>query len=210
MTAAEVLRADLRLIADLVPEGSRVLDVGCGDGALLAHLRDVRGCRVRGIELSPDGLVACATRGLPVIQADLDEGLRDVPDDTCDIVVVSQTLQEVRNLRQLITEVLRVGHTAIVSYPNFGQLKSRIRLGLAGRMPVSETLPYQWYDTPNVHYTTIKDFRALIDECGATITNENALRIRNGHAEPVRWAPNLRAELAVATVSRRGVHSVRN
>lgn len=202
MTHTELLRADLRLLADLVPEGSRVLDVGCGDGALLAYLRDVRGCEVRGIEISEAGVVGCIARGIPVLQADLDEGLRDVRDHAFDVVVVAQTLQEVRNLKQLLSEVLRVGRKAIVSYPNFGQLSARLRLGLRGRMPVSKTLPYQWYDTPNVHYTTLKDFHTLIDECGAVVENQIALRVRDGHAERVTWAPNLRAELAVATVAR--------
>lgn len=202
MTHTELLRADLRLLAELVPEGSRVLDVGCGDGALLAYLRDVRGCEVRGIEISEAGVVSCVARGIPVLQADLDEGLRDVRDDAFDVVVVAQTLQEVRNLTQLVTEVLRVGQKAIVSYPNFGQLSARLRLGLRGRMPVSKTLPYQWYDTPNVHYTTLSDFHALIDDCGAVIEDQIALTVRDGRAERVRWAPNLRAELAVATIAR--------
>lgn len=202
MTPAEVLRADLRLLADLIPEGSRVLDLGCSDGALLEHLRDVRGCDVRGIEISTEDVTACVGRGLSVIQVDLDEGLKDLPDDAFDVVVLSQTLQEVRNLRPLIAEIMRVGRRAIVSYPNFAHLAARIRLGLLGRMPVSETLPYQWYDTPNVHYTTVSDFRGLCDEAGILIEQEIALRLRGGHVEPVRWGANLRAELAVAVLIR--------
>jgi len=203
MTAAEALRADLRLIADLVPVGSHVLDLGCGDGALLDHLRTERGCTVRGIEISTAGVTACIRRGLSVVQADLDEGLRDVRDDSFDVVVVSQTLQEVRNLRLLIAEILRVAGRAIVSYPNFGHIAARVRLGLLGRMPVSDTLPYQWYDTPNVHFTTIKDFRVLCDEAGVTLESELALRLRENRAERVTWAPNLRADLAVAVITRR-------
>ena|GEM_PF-58688 len=202
MTPAELLRADLRLIADLVPEGSRVLDLGCGDGALLEHLRDRRGCQVRGIEISLSGVTACARRGLPVLQTDLDEGLRDLPGGSFDIVVLSQTLQEVRNLRLLLAEMVRVGTKAIISYPNFGHYPSRLRLGLRGRMPVSETLPYEWYDTPNVHYTTITDFRALCRTTGLVIRQEIALRVRENRARPVRFAPNLRADLAVAVVTR--------
>ncbi len=202
MTPTEVLRADLRLLAGLVPEGSRVLDLGCGDGALLEHLRDVRGCDVRGIEISTEDVTACVGRGLSVIQVDLDEGLRDLPDDAFDVVVLSQTLQEVRNLRHLIAEIMRVGRRAIVSYPNFAHLAARVRLGLLGRMPVSETLPYQWYDTPNVHYTTMSDFRMLCDEEGLAIEQEIALRLQGGRAERVRWGANLRAELAVAVLTR--------
>lgn len=202
MTAAELLRSDLRLLAELVPEGSRVLDLGCGDGALLAYLRDHRGCTVRGVELSTAGVTACVARGLSVIQADLDEGLRDIRNDAFDIVVVSQTLQEVRNLRQLVAEIMRVGRRAIVSYPNFGHLAARLRLGLQGRMPVSETLPYQWYDTPNLHFTTMSDFRVLCEQAGMTVEREIGLRLRHGRAERVSWAPNLRAELAVAVLAR--------
>lgn len=202
MTAAEVLRADLRLVADLVPRGSRVLDLGCGDGALLEHLRDTRGCEVRGVEISTAGVTACVARGLAVIQADLDEGLKDLPDACFDIVVLSQTLQEVRNLRLLIAEMMRVGQRAIVSYPNFAHISARIRLGLRGRMPVSETLPYQWYDTPNVHYTTISDFRVLCEQTGLRVEQEIDLRIRDGRAYRVSVAPNLRADLAVVVVGR--------
>jgi methionine biosynthesis protein MetW len=206
MTAAELLRADLRVLADLIPDGSSVIDVGCGDGRLLEYLRDVRGCRVRGIELSPDGVLACAARGLPVIQADLEEGLRDLPDAACDLVVISQTLQEVRNVRQLMREVRRVGARAIISYPNFGHITARLRLGLRGRMPVSETLPYEWYDTPNVHYTTITDFRTLCDRSGLTLEREDWYRFGRGGIRRVVVLPNLRAELALAVVRCGGGH----
>lgn len=202
MTAAEVLRADLRLLADLVPEGSRVLDLGCGDGALLEHLRDHRGCTVRGIEISIDNVASCVRRGLPVIQADLDQGLRDLPDASYDMVILSQTLQEVRNLRLLLDEIMRVGRQAVVSYPNFAHASARLRLGLRGRMPVSETLPHQWYDTPNVHYTTITDFRALCEASGLAVEHEQWLRLEGDRIRRVRFLPNVRAELAIAVLSR--------
>lgn len=202
MTAAEALRADLRLLADLVPEGSRVLDLGCGDGSLLEHLRDERGCKVRGIEISTGGVVACVRRGLSVIQADLDEGLRDLPDASFDVVILSQTLQEVHNLRQLLVEIMRVGSRAVISYPNFGHVAARLRLGLRGRMPVSDSLPYEWYETPNVHYTTIRDFGLLAASAGARIERQSAFRYRAGALRPVHFAANLRAELAIAVVAR--------
>ncbi|MHB1018360.1 MAG: methionine biosynthesis protein MetW [Coriobacteriia bacterium] len=202
MTAAELLRADLRFIASLVPERSRVLDLGCGDGALLAYLRDTRGCTVRGVDISTTGVTSCVARGIPVIQADLDEGLRDLPDDSFDVIVLSQTLQEVRNVQHLIAEAARVAQRSIVSYPNFGYAPARLRLGLRGRMPVSESLPHQWYDTPNVHYTTIRDFRLLVAEAGLVVEREVAFRVRDGVARQVRFAPNLRAEIAVTVLSR--------
>lgn len=202
MTPADVLRADLRLVADLVPEGSRVLDLGCGDGALLAHLRDQRACTVRGVELSEDGVAACVARGLSVVQADLDAGLRDLPDATADVVVLSQTLQVVRDPRLVINEMMRVGGRGVVSYPNFAQLSSRVRLGLEGRMPVSTMLPYQWYDTPNIHLTTIKDFRSYCAAEGLIIERELALDVRGERADRVRFLPNLRANLAIAVVAR--------
>lgn len=201
MTASELLRADLRLLAELVPHGSRVLDVGCGDGALLEYLRDRRDCEVRGIELSPDGVAGCVARGLSVVQADLEEGLRDLCDGAYDVVVLSQTLQEVRNLPLLIREIKRVGSRAVISYPNFGHYSARLSLGLSGRMPVSKTLPHQWYDTPNVHYTTIADFRTLCERMGLVLEHEVWFRVVGGRARPVRLAPNLRAELAVAVVA---------
>ncbi|MHB1341674.1 MAG: methionine biosynthesis protein MetW [Coriobacteriia bacterium] len=202
MTPADVLRADLRLVADLVPAGSRVLDLGCGDGALLAHLRDRRSCTVRGVELSEEGVASCVARGLSVVQADLDAGLRDLPDYSADVVVLSQTLQVVRDPRLVINEMMRVGHRGVVSYPNFAQLSSRVRLGVEGRMPVSAMLPYQWYDTPNIHLTTIKDFRAYCAADGLTIERELALDVRGDRATPVRALPNLRANLAIAVITR--------
>lgn len=204
MTAAEVLRGDLRLLAGLVRRDSRVLDLGCGDGSLLEHLRDERGCEVRGVEISTGGVTQCIRRGIAVIQADLDQGLRDLPDDSFDVIVLSQTLQEVRNLRLLMAEMMRVGKRAIVSYPNFAYLPARVRLGLRGRMPVSETLPYEWYDTPNVHYTTLKDFGLLCAETGLVIEEQMPLQIRHGRVKRIRFLPNVRADLAVAVVARGG------
>lgn len=202
MTASEALRADLRLLAGLVPRGSRVLDLGCGDGALLEHLRDQRDCTVRGVELSPSGVLGCVSRGIAVIQADLDEGLREIPDASFDVIVLSQTLQEVRNLRLLLVDIMRVGSRVIISYPNFGHFAARLRLGLRGRMPVSESLPYEWYETPNVHYTTIRDFGLLAASAGTRIEHQMAFRLDGGAVRPVRFAANLRAELAIAVLVR--------
>ena len=201
MTTTELLRGDLRLVASLVPEGSRVLDLGCGDGALLAHLRETRGCSVRGVELSREGIVSCVSQGIPVVQADLDGGLADLTDASFDTVVLSQTLQVVRRPDRVLGEMLRVGRTGIVSFPNFAHWKARGYLALGGRMPVSRAIPYPWYDTPNIHHTTIKDFRSLCDAIGATVLDEIALVSRGDSVRRVSAIPSLRAETAVAVVS---------
>lgn len=201
MTAAELLRGDLRLVATLVPEGSRVLDLGCGDGALLAHLRETRGCVVRGVELSREGIASCVRQGIPVVQADLDGGLADLACASFDVVVLSQTLQVVRRPDRVVAEMLRVGRTGIVSFPNFAHWKVRGYLALFGRMPVSRTIPHAWYDTPNIHHTTLKDFRNLCDVVGASTLDEIALVTCRDGARRVRALPSLRAETAVAIVA---------
>ena len=202
MTAAQFLRSDLRFIGELVPGGSRVLDLGCGSGELLAYLRDERGCRVRGVELTPEGIAASIGRGLSVVQDDLDRGLAGFPDGSFDIVILSQTLQIVRKPALVLREMLRVGDRAVLSFPNFGHWRVRGYLGFRGRMPVSRTIPYSWYDTPNIHHTTLKDFREFVTANGGVVLSELPLASNTStegvHA--VRFIPNLRAELAVAVV----------
>jgi len=206
VTAADLLRADLQLVISLVPQGSRVLDLGCGDGSLIAHLRDERGCDVRGIELAPEEIAAAIARGLSVVQADLDEGLSGYPDSAFDVVVLSQTLQVVRNPALVLREMLRVGSRAIITFPNFGHWKVRGYLALKGRMPVSESIPFSWYDTPNIHHTTLKDFRDFIAANGGEIEREIPLAAGEWRQEirQVRFMPNLLADTAVAVVRARG------
>lgn len=204
MTATELLRGDLRLISDLVPGGSRVLDLGCGDGVLLAHLRDEKGCFVRGLELTASGISACLGRGISVVQADLDEGLPGYPDASFDIVVLSQTLQVVRRPAFVLREMLRVGRKGIVSFPNFGHWRVRSYLALKGRMPVSRSIPYTWYETPNIHHTTLKDFRDFVAANGGQVELELPLHTVETGARPTRLLPNLLADTEVAVVSRRG------
>lgn len=204
MTATELLRGDLRLISDLVPGGSRVLDLGCGDGVLLAHLRDEKGCFVRGLELKASGISACLGRGISVVQADLDEGLPGYPDASFDIVVLSQTLQVVRRPAFVLREMLRVGRKGIVSFPNFGHWRVRSYLALKGRMPVSRSIPYTWYETPNIHHTTLKDFRDFVAANGGQVELELPLHTIETGARPTRLLPNLLADTEVAVVSRRG------
>lgn len=197
-------RLDFLLVADMVEPGSRVLDVGCGDGELLALLRDRRGVDGRGIELSREGVSRCLAKGLPVIQGDADTDLADYPDDAFDYVILSQTIQATRQPRVVLEHLLRIGRRAVVSFPNFGHWRIRLELGLRGRMPVTENLPYSWYDTPNIHFCTIRDFVGLCRETGAVMDRAVAL---DAGGKPMRfalpwWAWNLFGEQAVFLLRR--------
>jgi methionine biosynthesis protein MetW len=186
------LRSDLQLIADWVAPRTAVLDLGCGDGTLLAHLRDTKGCRGYGVEIADDNVLAAARHRVNVIQADLDSGLRMFGDDGFDTVVLSQTLQAVRHTEDILREMARVGRQGIVSFPNFGYWRHALSLA-AGRMPVTPQIPYQWYDTPNIHLCTLKDFEILAAKCGLRVTD----RIVLADGRPVFVLPSLRATLAL-------------
>ena len=163
------MRADLDVVASMVEPGARVLDLGCGDGDLLAELIVGRGCRGQGVELSREALHACIERGVPVVEADIDRGLPDFEDGSFDVVVLSQTLQAVRRPPLVLREMTRVGRLGIVSFPNFGHWRPRLQLLLRGKMPVTRTLPYRWHETPNIHLCTIRDFEALARAEGLTL-----------------------------------------
>lgn len=180
MSAISASRVDLALIRDLVRPGSKVLDVGCGDGSLLELLQSERSVDGRGVELSQKGVNECVARGLSVIQGDADTDLKYYPDKGFDYVVLSQTLQATRNPRKVLEDMLRIGERAIISIPNFGHWRVRLYLSLFGRMPVTKDLPYTWYDTPNIHFCTIRDFLELCNEVGATVETATAL---NGAGE---------------------------
>jgi methionine biosynthesis protein MetW len=165
----DAIRQDHRLVADMVEPGSRVLDLGCEDGALLRLLADTRNVDGRGLELSQKGVNDCVAKGLSVIQGDADTDLEAYPDDAFDYVILSQTLQATRRPKAVLENLLRIGHRAIVSFPNFGHWRIRVALGLRGRMPVSHNLPFAWYDTPNIHFCTIRDFMALVAVVGAKV-----------------------------------------
>lgn len=202
MTPESLERADHRAICRLVPEGSRVLDLGCGDGSLLQVLRDEKGAFVRGVELDLGDIARCVGKGLSVIQADLDEGLAGFPDDSFDWVIMSQTVQVLRNPQLAVHEMLRVGHHGAISFPNFGHWSVRGYLAVTGHMPVNAALPYEWYDTPNIHQTTITDFRAFLQANGAVIEREVDLRVTPSGGREVGFWPNMLADSAVMVVRR--------
>ena len=193
------LRPDLRIIADNVTPGARVLDVGCGDGGLMAALRDSRQVRARGIELDPANVSAAVTRGLSVIQGDADTDLVDYPSDSVDYAILSQTLQTARAPHKVLEELLRIGRQAFVSFPNFAHWRIRLSLLTHGRMPVTRLIPEAWYETPNIHHVTIDDFRELIAQRGWTCDGEWFL---SGDQQTSHGMANLLAEHAVFLLRR--------
>jgi len=197
-------RIDLLLIAEMVTRGSRVLDIGCGDGGLLRILSEKHDVDGRGIELSQQGVNACVAQGLSVIQGDADRDLVYYPDGAFDFVILSQTIQATRRPKEVLEQLLRIGRHVIVSFPNFGHWKMRTQLLFKGTMPRTSYLPDSWYETPNIHLCSIKDFAALCGELGAKVERAevlNAYGYRLGFTMPF-FAQNLFGEQAVFLLSR--------
>jgi len=188
---------DLLSIARLVPHGSRVLDLGCGTGELLAHLIRERGCSGYGVEIDDANVQACVERGVNVIQLNLEEGLALFGDRSFDVVLQIDTLQHLRNAEIMLRETARVGRLGIVAFPNFGHWQNRLAV-LRGRMPVTKVLPYQWYDTPNIRVGTLQDFRALALSNELKILDQFGLQ----DGKEIRFWPNARASRAVFKVQR--------
>jgi methionine biosynthesis protein MetW len=193
------LRPDLAVIAGHVAPGTRALDVGCGDGALMAALRDDKGVDARGLEIEPGNVALCVARGLSVIQGDADSDLADYPDAAFDYAILSQTLQTTKRPDKVLDELLRIGRKAFVSFPNFAHWRVRLSLLWGGRMPVTRLLPLAWYETPNIHHVTIDDFRALVAARGIRVEQAWFLA---GDRRTSAAAANFRAEPAVVLLSR--------
>lgn len=191
------MRTDLAIISDWIASDSRVLDLGCGDGTLLAHLQAQRGVRGYGLEIDGEKQLACIRAGVNVIHADLEEGLREFTDQSFDYVIMTQTLQAVQHTERLLDEMLRVGRQGIVTFPNFGHWRCRLQLGGSGTMPVNKALPHAWYDTPNVHLFTIRDFERLCQRKRIEICQRVVVDTAHRSSPQLRLFPNLLAELAL-------------
>jgi methionine biosynthesis protein MetW len=201
---ADTNRVDLLLIAEMVSANARVLDIGCGDGTLLRLLAEKRGVDARGIELSQAGVNSCVAQGLAVIQGDADTDLVHYPDLAFDYAILSQTIQTTYNPRQVLEQLLRIGKRAVVSFPNFGHWRVRAQLLFGGKMPLTDNLPERWYDTPNIHLCTIKDFLGMCEDIGARVERTVALNAygrKLGVSMPA-FAQNLFGEQAVFLLSR--------
>jgi methionine biosynthesis protein MetW len=195
-------RIDYKLIEDLVPREATVLDLACGNGELLSELIEEKHVRGSGVEIDQAAVEACIGKGLSVFHGDLDAGLADYPDQSHDVVILSLSLQQLRRPRMIVREMVRVGRLAIVSFPNFAHYLTRAQLCVRGRMPVSGSLPYQWWDTPNIHLCTIRDFRALCHAEGLCVERELYLRSVEQPPPDHLVAPNLLARIAIFAVTR--------
>ena len=190
------LRVDLQIISDWIPDNAHVLDLGCGNGSLLKHLQQ-RNVTGYGLEIDNSKFSECIAGGVNVIQADLDEGLSQFGDQSFDFVILSQTLQAVKRPDFLLREIMRVGKQGIIGFPNFGHWQCRFQLGLRGKMPVSKNLPNAWFDTPNIHLCTLKDFEKLCGQYGFSVVNRSVVNHEHKDTLGIRLLPNLFGQIAV-------------
>ncbi|MCK5639189.1 MAG: methionine biosynthesis protein MetW [Gammaproteobacteria bacterium] len=191
------LRPDLANISGWIKPGSRVLDLGCGDGTLLDHLKIHRNVDGYGLEIDAENVTACVRKGVNVIQSNLDEGLSEFDEDSFDYVVMTQTLQAMQFPDKLLTEMLRIGREGIVTFPNFGHWRGRTQLALGGHMPLSRALPNEWYNTPNIHLCTLKDFESLCKNLGIKILKRSVVDTAHRTTLGMRLLPNLLGEIAL-------------
>ena len=194
------MRADLDIIQDWIPAGSRVLDLGCGNGELLAWLRDNKSVSGYGLEIDPGNIAECVRKGVNVIEQDLDKGLGNFASNSFDVVVMTQSLQAVEYPDRILDEMLRVGRQCIITFPNFGHWRCRWYLASKGRMPVSDFLPYTWYNTPNIHFCTFEDFEALCHKLQVRVQDRLAVDREHRHSLGSRLWPNLLGEIGIYRV----------
>lgn len=199
------MRADLEIIHEWIPSGSRVLDLGCGDGDLLASLAEHKQVSGYGLEIDPDKITACIARGINVVEQNIDQGLGNFASNSFDVVVMTQSLQALQYPDKVLAEMLRVGKTCIITFPNFGHWRCRWYLTSKGRMPVSDFLPYTWYNTPNIHFCTFADFERLCHAQGARIEEGLAVDREHRHSLGSRLWPNLMGEIGIYRISGAGL-----
>ena len=196
------MRIDHGIICDWIRPEARVLDLGCGDGTLLKLLTDNKGVRGYGLEISSDGIQQCVEKGVNVIEQNLDEGLSNFDDDSFDTVIMSQTIQTMTYPDRVMTEMLRVGREGIVAFPNFGHWKARLHLAFHGRMPVSDLMPYEWYNTPNIHFCTFRDFAALCSEMNLNILEQKVVAEKSIGRLLQEFRPNLFGETGIFRITK--------
>lgn len=203
LQASTLSRYDHQVISDWVKPGSRVIDLGCGNGSLLKHLQTSKDVTGYGVELNPEMMDKCIDNDINVIQFNLDQGLGHFDSNSFDTVILSLTLQSMRRPRQLLEEMMRVGHQGIVTFPNFAHWRNRWQIAFNGSMPVSEELPYKWYNTPNIHLCTLNDFHQLCDQLGFQIESSIAVRTDGKQTLGLKGLPNLFGEIALCRFSKR-------
>lgn len=196
------MRADLEIINEWIAPGSRVLDLGCGEGELLAHLKSEKGVTGYGLEIDHDNLTTCIEKGVSVIEKDIDDGLASIGNDSFDTVVMTQALQSMHRPDLIVDEMLRIGRECIVTFPNFAHWRARGYLAFRGKMPVSKFLPYTWYNTPNIHFCTFKDFEQLCVDRNIEILERTVVDHQHRHHWWIKLWPNMLGEIAIYRITR--------